>query len=535
MSDFMSKKSCIKNQLAHQFGKNPLEDVTIYMRRERLPQIRIYHDVVKTDGCGIDDITWADLEMDEVFLRINHTQSYIGEQVLYHSLHDTTIPHSWDSYEKMLAQMEKEKEHRLELEYRLRSIGKKQENYYLPEFLQSAAMFIPKQAWIFRVLQCLLVFSLLLTLFSQSSAAAGLLALSAGINFVVYVMMKMKYDVILGSLAGTGRMMEFCEYVNKSSTLKINDLESLKKSLHHTKKLKNRIALHMYMKQSSISGDVMGLLLEYVLGITLIDIAGLSQILKLMDKYREDVMFLYQFTGAIDVAISVASYRNSMAYYCIPKLKEEGEIGVKGLYHPLLNDPVSNDFRLENRAMITRANASGKSTFMKAVAVNAILAQTIHTCCSECFSMPYLTVMTSMAIRDDLVSGESYYVREVRYLKRMLDVIREGKLCLCIIDEILKGTNQRERLAASEAILKYLAEYKSFCIVATHDMELVDKLEHLYQRYYFESHIEEDNVTFTYLLHKGKGGDSNAIALLKSFCFPEEILYQAEMLLIQEN
>ena len=94
---------------------------------------------------------------------------------------------------------------------------------------------------------------------------------------------------------------------------------------------------------------------------------------------------------------------------------------------------------------------------MKSLAVNVILAQTIDTACCMSFTLPMIKVMTSMAIRDDVVSGESYYVREVRYLKRMLDEIGQGRLTLCVIDEILKGTNQTERLAASEAVLKYTA------------------------------------------------------------------------------
>ena len=136
-----------------------------------------------------------------------------------------------------------------------------------------------------------------------------------------------------------------------------------------------------------------------------------------------------------------------------------------------------------------------------------------------------------MAIRDDVVSGESYYVREVRYLKRMLDVIDSGKRTLCIIDEILKGTNQKERLAASESVLRYIAERPGFCVIATHDMELVNKLSGFYEPYYFESIIGEDSVSFNYIIRKGLGGGSNALALLKAFGFPKEVLDEADQLI----
>ena len=216
---------------------------------------------------------------------------------------------------------------------------------------------------------------------------------------------------------------------------------------------------------------------------------------------------------------------------CKPVLTEGGDLTAQGLYHPLLKEPVSNDFTLRDRAILTGANASGKSTFMKSLAVNVILSQTIDTACCSALSIPLLKVMTSMAIRDDVVSGESYYVREVRYLKRMLDEISRGTMTLCVIDEILKGTNQAERLAASEAVLKYMAQFQGYCIIATHDMELVEKLQQLYKRYYFESHIIENNVSFDYKIHPGEGGESNALALLRAFGFPEEIVRDANALI----
>ena len=98
-------------------------------------------------------------------------------------------------------------------------------------------------------------------------------------------------------------------------------------------------------------------------------------------------------------------------------------------------------------------------------------------------------------------------------------------------DEILKGTNQKERLAASQAVLKYLAEFPAYCIIATHDMELVEKLKELYEPYYFVSKIEDNNVTFDYRIRKGLGGESNALALLKAFDFPDKVVQDAYCLI----
>lgn len=111
--------------------------------------------------------------------------------------------------------------------------------------------------------------------------------------------------------------------------------------------------------------------------------------------------------------------------------------------HPLLKNAVGNDFILEDRAILTGANASGKSTFMKAVAINVILAQTIHTCTAEMFDVENVRVMTCMSLRDDVESGESYYFREAKYLRRIVEQMKKGRV-FCVIDEIFKGTNTTE-------------------------------------------------------------------------------------------
>lgn len=128
---------------------------------------------------------------------------------------------------------------------------------------------------------------------------------------------------------------------------------------------------------------------------------------------------------------------------------------------------------------------------MKAVAINVILAQTINTCVAKNMKMPAIQVMTSMALRDDVLQGESYYMREIKYLKRMLDELETGEPMLFVIDEILKGTNTRERLAASNAILSYMVQKQGFLLIATHDLELVYALKNRYDTYYFDSQVHE--------------------------------------------
>ena len=135
--------------------------------------------------------------------------------------------------------------------------------------------------------------------------------------------------------------------------------------------------------------------------------------------------------------------------------------------------------------------------------------------------------MTSMALRDDILTGESYYFREAKYLKRMLDLITMEASMLIVIDEILKGTNTKERIAASKAILEYIGQTKCLALVATHDSELTEN--NYYRDYHFSSKIQEEDIVFDYLIHEGTCEQSNAIALLSYLGYPNTIVEKAKV------
>ena len=135
-----------------------------------------------------------------------------------------------------------------------------------------------------------------------------------------------------------------------------------------------------------------------------------------------------------------------------------------------------------------------------------------------------------MAVRDNVASGDSYYIREIKYLKRIIQAQNDEKTVLCIIDEILRGTNTQERLAASAAIMKYLHKRNCIAIVATHDIELTEMLKNYYNNYHFTEHIENHEISFEYKIHPGPTVSKNALKLLAYMDFPAEILEKAEQL-----
>ncbi len=150
------KKKQILKYINRRFGKNPMDFPDTYRCRERINQIRILHDTFyasdENNVYAVDDVTWTDLEMDEVFLRINQTGSYIGEQILYHILHKGNETFFRENSQMMQVLAEDERA-RQELFFRLYPIGKRQANYYLPQFFANAGLLRPGHNWVFRLLQ----------------------------------------------------------------------------------------------------------------------------------------------------------------------------------------------------------------------------------------------------------------------------------------------------------------------------------------------------------------------------------------------
>jgi len=135
--------------------------------------------------------------------------------------------------------------------------------------------------------------------------------------------------------------------------------------------------------------------------------------------------------------------------------------------------------------------------------------------------------MSSMAIRDDVCCGDSYFVAEIRSLKRILDAANTGEMVFCFIDEILRGTNTVERIAASSSVLKNLEGKNIICIAATHDVELTQILADRFDNWHFRERITESNVVFDYRLYDGPATGRNAIALLERMGFETAVIDSA--------
>jgi DNA mismatch repair ATPase MutS len=193
---------------------------------------------------------------------------------------------------------------------------------------------------------------------------------------------------------------------------------------------------------------------------------------------------------------------------------------------------VPNSLAVEDASvLITGSNMSGKTTFVRAIGVNALLAQTLHTVCADVWRAPMLRVRTSIGRSDSLTEGKSYYLAEVESVRALVQAKAGGQQHLFLLDEIFRGTNTTERVAAAAAVLAYLNRGTDLVIVATHDIEVLDLLGDTYAAHHFREEIADGAVSFDYRIHGGPSSTRNAIALLEVMEYPAALVADARVAL----
>lgn len=232
----------------------------------------------------------------------------------------------------------------------------------------------------------------------------------------------------------------------------------------------------------------------------------------------------------LEALAALAGLAHDRPEYAFPRFSEgPPRFVARALGHPLLDAPVRNDFALEGpgRALlITGSNMSGKSTLLRAVGVNAVLALAGGPVCAEALELSELVVLTSMRVKDSLERGVSYFYAEVQRLKALLDAAQaHGGRALFLLDEVLLGTNTRERQLASRQVLLLLLETGAIGAVTTHDLSLTQLEEDLGGRVrngHFRDLLIDERMTFDYKLRPGVVETSNALRVMRAVGIPVE-------------
>lgn len=511
----------LKRRLQDAYGKAPNP---FYFDGD-MDYIRAYYNFRRInvlDSYLIDDTTWNDLDMDRVFKRINPKRCTSGEQYLYYMLRSPCVDEKRFLRRKaMIDYAQSNSQRRLRVEVILARLG-------CTRRADLCRAFYPTQHGHGR----LLVYLLLLV-------ALILSVLSLSINVGVGV----RATIICLTL--NSLVHEFGRRQSQTDYDTVNYIVSMIFAVRKIRKLHDAVLdeqmqeayacldrLQAVIHTGGISTEMdTGGMVDAFLTVTLLDLILYEFLKNKFGRCQRDVFTIHEYLGRLDAAISIASYRESVENYSEPELQftqsPTGRIHAEGLRHPLLQNAVPNDLITEHPILITGSNASGKSTYLKTAALAAIMAQSICTVLATSYKANAFRILSSIALRDDLLGGESYYIVETRSLKRILDAAEEHHPIFCVVDEVLRGTNTVERIAASSEVLKTMAEKGILCLAATHDVELCDLLEESYTLFHFEERISEDTILFDYILRKGRASSQNAIALLKLIGFDAKIVERA--------
>lgn len=268
----------------------------------------------------------------------------------------------------------------------------------------------------------------------------------------------------------------------------------------------------------------LNLILGVVLNATLMwDLLSVMRLEKWKIKFGDNIKQWTQVIAEFDYYISLANYAYNNQGFIYPKLSGKVILDARELGHPLIPGKVrvNNNFEISRTGkieIITGANMAGKSTFLRTIGVNLILAANGVPVCATQFDFKLQKLYSGMRTADSLKENESYFYAELKRLKYIIEKLREGEQVFILLDEILKGTNSIDKAKGSRKFVENLIALQATGIVATHDLSLCDlEKEHPenIENKCFEVQIDGNKIDFDYKLRSGITRNMNASLLMK--------------------
>lgn len=241
-------------------------------------------------------------------------------------------------------------------------------------------------------------------------------------------------------------------------------------------------------------------------------------------RYGQHISEWLETVGELDTLCSLGTFAYNHPQYTYPELTEKPFCFLATqMGHPLMpaSQCVKNDATIPSRPfflIITGANMAGKSTYLRTIGVNYLLACVGTPVCCEKLKLHPNQLITSLRTSDSLSDNESYFFAELKRLKRIIDLLNQGKQLFIILDEILKGTNSMDKQKGSFDLIRQFMQLKANGIIATHDLllgNLIKQFPEEIRNYCFEADIKENELTFSYKLREGVAQNMNACFLMK--------------------
>ncbi len=512
LSKYFYKKRVIK-KLNDQWGKllesaYNLDTAKLYWQFNTQPNT--------ANSYAIDEETWKDLNMDELFEVMNRATTPIGSQILFHMLHyPLANSDELERREKIINLFANNTPLRQSVQIFLLGLAKVPAKF-LACSLWTPIPQKPKYAFVFYLISAISFWLPVFCILNLIPWAFVLLLFVT--NSIIYSLYEKKLAEFVVSFQFLSLLIANSHKIANLLPDELGYLKTeLKNELKHTKSISKKV----YSLQLNDSNPLVAIYNTY----TLAPITGFLSAIGSLKKSIKSLQRIFEIVGYIDSLIAVASYRKQFSNFCNPVFSSSQIFSVSNISHPLVVEPVANNFTFDTKCLlVTGSNMSGKSTFLKTLGVNAILSQTLNMCFASKYEAPFIHVISSIERSDDLINGKSYYMSEVESILRIVNASQTEVVHLFLIDEIFRGTNSVERTASSIEVLQFLNNQKDFVIVATHDLQLTDILSTSYRNFHFRETMTNSGLSFDYKLHPGKCSSKNAIALLKYVGYPSAIV-----------
>lgn len=474
-------------------------------------------------GRSVSDRTWRDLSLDDVFARLDRCRTVIGRQTLYRRLRRGRDA---EPFGERVEAFQNDSKLVAAFEGAVKPLRAGDAGTLAP-LLWGDAPALPRGARLFPFATAATVLAAAATLVWPVAlfAVLGLVIGNIAIRLHLHHLMSLHAD----ALATLAKLLASADRLAALDHPAIRpELDGMRLALGELAPF--RRSLSWATLETRSLNDLVASVVVYLNVLFLLDVNAFASSMRLLHRGKVPLQGLFDTVGELDAAQSVASFREETTH-AVPALGRRGApIVVTGMRHPLVPDAVPNDVVLARSGwLVLGSNMSGKSTCLKAIALQAVLAQAIFTVTCDGYAAPPLTVRTLIHVEDDLDAGKSHFHVEAEAARDMLVEEHEETDRLCIVDELFRGTNTEDRIAAGTAVLRGLHRRGVHVVAATHDAELIDRLAPDFEPYHFAESVEGGAITFDYRLRHGAAAPRNAIAVLAMVGVPEDVLTEARV------
>ncbi len=465
-------------------------------------------------GCEwLDDQTAADLDVPLVFQAVDRTKTITGAQSLWRWLVAPAVDRSVLDTRERKVQLLGDAALRRDVEERVPLIGEADAEY-IPELLWHAPPAL-RTSMIPIVLFAAMIACLVFLPF-HSTLIVPLLVLGSASSLYDMVAQRAlaRHADALGVL---GSVLDGAARVSQLP-LPAELRGDIDRDLGIRAKLSKRLLLLRI-------NDPFGLF-ELLRAMFLVRVLVVHRCVAIVAAERERLRRIVLWVGELDALQAVAQLRERDLRVRVPDITDDPAIEAGNLAHPALANAVGNDVAVRGGLLVTGSNASGKSTFLRAVAINVVLAQSLRITFGT-WRAPLMRVRCAMRINDDLARGLSTYAAEVASVGRLVHAAEEGgPLTLFVLDEPFHGTNPVVRVPIVVAVLEHLGA-SHLVLAATHDLDVAQLVSDRFERCYF---TELESGGFDRKLKLGIAPSSNALALLERAGYPPAVLSRIEAL-----